>query len=96
MTVFPDHAAVDYDERIENLVPGYALALALFGCTLAGRINPQGTILVPGCGTGSEILALASTLAAPVATSLGARGVVPTRHPLAIGVAGNYAAPPAP
>jgi len=60
MTVFPDHAAVDYDERIENLVPGYALALALFGCTLAGRINPQGTILVPGCGTGSEILALAS------------------------------------
>lgn len=60
MTVFPDHAAVDYDERIENLVPGYALALALFGCTLAGRIDPQGTILVPGCGTGSEILALAS------------------------------------
>ena len=59
MTVFPDHAALDYDERIEKLVPGYALALELFGCMLAGRIDPQGAILVPGCGTGSEILALA-------------------------------------
>lgn len=59
MTVFPDQAARDYDDRIENLVPGYALALELFGCALAGRIDPQGAILVPGCGTGSEILALA-------------------------------------
>lgn len=59
MTVFPDQAALDYEARIENLVPGYALALELFGSVLAGRIDPQGTILVPGCGTGSEILALA-------------------------------------
>lgn len=59
MTVFPDQAADDYDERIQKLVPGYRLALDLFGCALVGRIDPQGTILVPGCGTGSEILALA-------------------------------------
>lgn len=59
MTVFPDQAALDYEERIEKLVPGYALALELSGCVLAERIEPQGTILVPGCGTGSDILALA-------------------------------------
>lgn len=59
MTVFPDKAALDYDLRIEKLVPGYALALQLFGSVLSGRIADDGVILVPGCGTGSEILALA-------------------------------------
>ena len=44
---------------------------------------------------GPELLALAELLAAPVATSLGARGIVPTRHPLHIGVPGSYSAPPA-
>lgn len=61
MTVFPPQAALDYDERIDNLVPGYTLALELFGCVLADRIDPQGSVLVVGCGTGSEILALAKT-----------------------------------
>jgi acetolactate synthase-1/2/3 large subunit len=46
-------------------------------------------------GAGAEVLALAEALAAPVATTLGARGIVPTRHLLSAGVAGNYAAPPA-
>ena len=44
---------------------------------------------------GPEILQLAETLAAPVATTLGARGVIPTRHRLSVGVAGSYSAPPA-
>ncbi|HWB51914.1 MAG TPA: thiamine pyrophosphate-binding protein [Stellaceae bacterium] len=44
---------------------------------------------------GPEILALAEALAAPVATTLGARGIIPTRHRLAVGVAGSYSAPPA-
>ena len=44
---------------------------------------------------GPELLALAEALAAPIATSLGARGIVPTRHPLHIGVPGSYSAPPA-
>ncbi|MBW8269569.1 thiamine pyrophosphate-binding protein [Caldovatus aquaticus] len=44
---------------------------------------------------GPELLALAEALAAPLATSLGARGLVPTRHPLHIGVVGSYSAPPA-
>ncbi|MGE0224126.1 MAG: thiamine pyrophosphate-binding protein [Acetobacteraceae bacterium] len=44
---------------------------------------------------GPEVLAIAEALAAPVATSLGGRGVIPTRHRLSVGCAGNYAAPPA-
>ncbi len=43
---------------------------------------------------GPELLALAEALAAPIATSLGARGVAPTQHPLHIGVPGSYSAPP--
>jgi acetolactate synthase I/II/III large subunit len=61
----------------------------------AGRV-----VIVAGDGAaasqaGPEVLALAEALAAPVATSLGARGIVPTRHPLHIGVPGGYSAPPA-
>jgi thiamine pyrophosphate-dependent acetolactate synthase large subunit-like protein len=44
---------------------------------------------------GPELLALAEALKAPIATTLGAFGVVPTRHPLWAGVAGSYSAPPA-
>ena len=44
---------------------------------------------------GPEVLALAEALAAPVATALGARGIIPTRHPLSAGVPGSYSAPPA-
>jgi thiamine pyrophosphate-dependent acetolactate synthase large subunit-like protein len=44
---------------------------------------------------GPEILALAEALAAPVATTLGAHALIPSRHRLAAGVAGSYSAPPA-
>ena len=44
---------------------------------------------------GPEVLALAEALAAPVATTLGARGLIPTTHRLSAGVAGSYSAPPA-
>lgn len=46
-------------------------------------------------GCGAELLALAEALRAPIATSLGARGMISTRHPLHVGVVGNYSAPPA-
>ena len=46
-------------------------------------------------GAGPEILALAEALAAPIATTLGARGIIPTRHRLSVGVVGSYSAPPA-
>ena len=57
-------------------------------------------VLVAGEGAtvskaGKEVLAMGQRLAAPIATSLGGRGLIPTRHPLSIGCAGNYAAPPA-
>lgn len=46
-------------------------------------------------GCGAELLAVAERLAAPVLTTLGARGIIPTRHPLHAGVLGSYSAPPA-
>jgi acetolactate synthase I/II/III large subunit len=46
-------------------------------------------------GAGPEVLALAEALAAPVATTLGARDIIPTTHRLSAGVAGSYSAPPA-
>ena len=57
-------------------------------------------VIVAGDGAaasqaGPEVLALAEALQAPVATTLGARGLIPTRHRLSAGVAGSYSAPPA-
>src|SRR5947199_6551543 len=46
-------------------------------------------------GAGPEVLALAEALAAPVATTLGARGIIPTTHRPSAGVPGSYSAPPA-
>jgi acetolactate synthase I/II/III large subunit len=46
-------------------------------------------------GAGPEILTLAEALSAPIATTLGARQIIPTRHRLSAGVAGGYSAPPA-
>ncbi|HVC54740.1 MAG TPA: thiamine pyrophosphate-binding protein [Stellaceae bacterium] len=46
-------------------------------------------------GAGTELLALAEALAAPIATTLGARDIIATRHRLAVGVVGSYSAPPA-
>jgi thiamine pyrophosphate-dependent acetolactate synthase large subunit-like protein len=61
----------------------------------AGRV-----VIVAGEGAaasqaGPELLALAEALGAPIATSLGARGIISTRHPLYVGVPGSYSAPPA-
>ncbi|HWV81233.1 MAG TPA: thiamine pyrophosphate-binding protein [Hyphomicrobiaceae bacterium] len=44
---------------------------------------------------GAELLTLGERLAAPIGVSLGAYGLIPTRHKLAIGTVGDYAAPPA-
>ncbi|OYR24914.1 thiamine pyrophosphate-binding protein [Brucella lupini] len=57
-------------------------------------------VIVAGTGAvqsdaGPEILELAEALSVPVATSVGARGIIPTRHPLSVGTVGNYSAPPA-
>jgi len=46
-------------------------------------------------GAGPEVIALAEALSAPIATSLGARALIPSRHRLLAGVVGSYSAPPA-
>jgi acetolactate synthase I/II/III large subunit len=46
-------------------------------------------------GCGAQLIELGKRLAAPIATSLGGRGLIDTRHRLSIGTVGNYAAPPA-
>ena len=56
--------------------------------------------IVAGAGAnasscGAELLTLAERLAAPVGVSLGAYGLIPTRHAVAVGTVGDYAAPPA-
>lgn len=55
-------------------------------------------LLVAGTGAvqadaGAALLALAEAAAIPVATSLGARGIIDTRHPRHVGVVGSYSAP---
>jgi acetolactate synthase I/II/III large subunit len=82
----PPHRPTPSDSEIEH-------AAAVLRA--AGRIA-----IVAGAGAtasqaGPELLALGQALGAPIATSLGARGIIPTRHALSIGCAGNYAAPPA-
>src|SRR4051812_152115 len=67
---------------------------------VAALLSSRRVVIVAGdgaalSGCGEELLALAEALQAPMATSLGARGMIPTRHPLAVGVVGNYSAPPA-
>ena len=69
-----------------------AAAKALLAARRVAIVAGAGALL-SGCGP--ELLALGEALAAPIATSLGARGIIPTRHRLAVGVVGNYAAPPA-
>ena len=69
-----------------------AAAAALLSCRRVAIVAGDGAAL-SGCG--AELLAMAEALAAPVATSLGARGIVPTRHPRHVGVVGSYSAPPA-
>jgi len=66
----------------------------------AALIAARRVAIVAGDGAaasqaGPELLALAEALAAPVATTLGARGIIPTTHRLSAGVAGSYSAPPA-
>jgi acetolactate synthase I/II/III large subunit len=62
--------------------------------------SAERVVIIAGDGAataqaGPEVVALAEALTAPIATSLGARALVPSRHPLAIGVPGSYSAPPA-
>jgi acetolactate synthase-1/2/3 large subunit len=66
----------------------------------AALTNAKRVVIVAGEGAamsqaGPELLALAELLQAPVATALGGRDLIPTRHRLSAGVPGSYSAPPA-
>lgn len=72
-----------------------ALARAAAALTGVERVAIVAGAGAAQSGAGAETLALAEALAAPVATSLGARGIIPTTHRLSAGVVGSYSAPPA-
>lgn len=91
-SVEPRHAAVPA-HRAPPAPPDIAAAAA----RLAAARKP---VIVAGAGAmlsgaGEALAALARRLNAPVATSLGARGIIDTRDALSIGTVGTYGAPPA-
>jgi acetolactate synthase-1/2/3 large subunit len=81
----PPHRPVPPDDDVARA------AAALQGATRVAIVAGEGAL---ASGAGPEVLALAEALAAPIATALGARGLVPTRHVLSVGVPGFYSAPP--
>lgn len=82
----PVHRPVGSDHDIERA------AKLLVGARRLAIVAGDGAA---ASGAGPEILALGEALAAPIATTLGARGIIPTRHRLSAGVAGSYSARPA-
>ena len=82
----PVHRPVADDGDIERI------AMLLKGARRIAIVAGDGAA---ASQAGPEVLALAEALAAPVATTLGARGIIPTQHRLSAGVAGSYSAPPA-
>jgi acetolactate synthase I/II/III large subunit len=82
----PPHRPTAADADVERA------AAALRGAKKVAIVAGTGAMQ---SGAGKELLALAEALGAPIATSLGARGIVPTRHRLSAGCAGSYSAPPA-
>lgn len=81
----PAHRPVAADSDIERA------AKLLLGARRLAIVAGDGAA---ASGAGPEVLALGKALAAPIATTLGARGLIPTRHRLSAGVAGSYSAPP--
>lgn len=82
----PVHRPVAADSDIERA------ARLLLGARRLAIVAGDGAA---ASDAGTEVLALGEALAAPIATTLGARGLIPTLHRLSAGVAGSYSAPPA-
>ncbi|OCQ21484.1 SAM-dependent methyltransferase [Pseudoalteromonas luteoviolacea] len=60
MPTFTGEEALNYDQRIGKLVPGYALLHQITAAQLSVTLAPDATILVVGAGTGREIIELAA------------------------------------
>jgi acetolactate synthase-1/2/3 large subunit len=71
------------------------IAAAAARLAAAGRVAIVAGAGAALSGAGAALLALARRLAAPVATSLGGRGLIDTRDALSVGTVGTYGAPPA-
>jgi len=82
----PPFRATPADDELERA------AAALRGSKRLAIVAGAG---VTASQAGPELLALGRALAAPIGTSLGGRGTIPTRDRLSIGCVGNYGAPPA-
>ncbi|KZN45484.1 class I SAM-dependent methyltransferase [Pseudoalteromonas luteoviolacea] len=59
MPAFTGEEALNYDQRIGKLVPGYALLHQITAAQLRVTLVQDATILVVGAGTGREIIELA-------------------------------------
>jgi acetolactate synthase-1/2/3 large subunit len=91
-SVEPRHGAVPAYRAPPDPADLAAAAAALAAARRVAIVAGAGTVL---SGAGEALHRLARLLAAPVATSLGARGIIDTRDPLSIGTVGGYGAPPA-
>jgi acetolactate synthase-1/2/3 large subunit len=91
-SVEPRHGSVPSHRAPPAAADIAAAAKALAGAGRVAIVAGAGAML---SGAGAALHALASRLAAPVATSLGARGIIDTRDALSIGTVGSYGAPPA-
>lgn len=60
MPDFKGEQALNYDDRITRLVPGYELLHGLVASQLQVLLPAEGTILIVGAGTGKEVMALAA------------------------------------
>lgn len=75
--------------------PADDIARAAMALLAAKRVAIVAGAGATASGCGDELITLGERLAAPIGVSLGAYGLIPTRHSLAIGTIGDYAAPPA-
>ncbi|WP_144185495.1 thiamine pyrophosphate-binding protein [Elioraea rosea] len=91
-SVDPRHARVPAHRAPPAHADIEAAVARLAGARSVAIVAGAGAML---SGAGEALAALARRLAAPVATSLGARGIIDTRDPLSIGTVGTYGAPPA-
>ncbi|MBT8507236.1 pyruvate dehydrogenase [Methanomicrobiaceae archaeon CYW5] len=63
----------------------------------AERINAsENPVIIAGwgaCGAAEEVVRFASTIAAPIATTFRAKGILPENHPWSVGILGSVGAP---
>jgi len=88
----PDPALARIPARRTRCDPQAVAAAAERIAAAARPVLVAGTGAVQA-GAHDTVLALAEQLDLPVATSLGGRGILDTRHPRSIGVIGTYSAP---